>query len=62
MRRIGPVLISALLVWLGSTAIPISASPTAVTYYVSSSAGNDNNNDLSEATPFATIAKVNALN
>ena len=62
MRRIGLVLISALLFWLGSTAIPISASPTAVTYYVSSSAGNDSNNGLSEAAPFATIAKVNALN
>ena len=33
------------------------------TYYVSSSEGNDNNNNgLSEGAPFATIARVNALN
>lgn len=46
---------------LGAT-LPLSASPTAVTYYVSSSTGNDNDDGLSEDTAFATIAKVNALN
>ncbi|MBN2002773.1 MAG: right-handed parallel beta-helix repeat-containing protein [Anaerolineae bacterium] len=40
---------------------PVKAAPQAQTYYVSTS-GNDNNNGLSEATPFATIGKVNSLN
>ena len=34
----------------------------ATNYFVSSSEGNDSNNGLSEATPFASIAKVNSLN
>lgn len=34
----------------------------AVTYYVSSSLGNDANDGLSEATPFKTMPKVNGLN
>jgi hypothetical protein len=38
------------------------ASPTVMTYYVSSSTGNDNNNGLSPSSAFATIGKVNALN
>ncbi|MBN1890705.1 MAG: right-handed parallel beta-helix repeat-containing protein [Thermoflexales bacterium] len=32
-----------------------------MTYYVSSSSGSDSNNGTSEATPFGTIAQVNAL-
>ncbi len=56
---------AALLILLSLLAViaaPGAASPTAVTYYVSSSMGNDNNNGLSAANAFATIAKVNALN
>lgn len=34
----------------------------AVTYYVSFSTGNDANNGLSQAAPFKSITKVNALN
>jgi hypothetical protein len=41
---------------------PVSALPSEVTYYVSSSLGNDSNNGLSESSPFATVAKVNTLN
>ena len=62
MPRIRTISIIALLVWLGMAARPIFARPTAVTYYVSSSSGNDNHDGLSEANAFATIAKVNALN
>jgi hypothetical protein len=62
MLRIRLAVIFLLLVAVFSAALPLSASPTAVTYYVSSSSGNDNNDGLSEAQPFATIAKVNALN
>jgi uncharacterized repeat protein (TIGR01451 family) len=36
-------------------------SPSGTIYYVSSSQGNDNNNGLSESTPFATVSKVNSL-
>jgi len=46
-----------------ATMTPIAALlPNAVTYYVSSSAGNDANNGLSTGAPFATIGKVNGLN
>jgi hypothetical protein len=62
MLRTGLALTFMLLVVLIATALPLSASPTAVTYYISSSSGNDGNNGLSEANAFATIAKVNALN
>ncbi len=34
---------------------------SAATYYVSSSAGNDNNNGTSDQTPFASITRVNQL-
>jgi hypothetical protein len=51
-----------LLGTLFSITQPLSASPAAVTYYVSSSSGNDNNTGLSAGSAFATIAKVNALN
>jgi hypothetical protein len=54
-------LIFILFVAVFSAAPPLSASPVAVTYYVSSSTGDDNNTGLSEASAFATIAKVNAL-
>jgi hypothetical protein len=40
----------------------LAQSPAAAIYYVSSSAGNDNNNGLSLGAPFATIGKVNGLN
>jgi hypothetical protein len=54
-----------ILVWLlllGLPVVPALADPAAVTYYVSSSTGNDSYNGLSEGTPFATIDKVNTLN
>lgn len=38
-----------------------AARASIATYYVSSHDGNDGNNGLSPATPFATIAKVNSL-
>ena len=41
---------------------PRPAAPAGTTYYVSSWLGNDSNNGLSEAKPFATIGKVNGLN
>ncbi len=62
MPRVRTISIIALIVWLGTITQPISASPTAVAYYVSSSTGDDNHDGLSEANAFATIAKVNALN
>lgn len=43
--------------------IATSVSAAGTVYYVSSSEGHDtNNNGLSAASPFATIAKVNSLN
>ena len=62
MPRFRLALMFGLLVAFVTTASPISASPTAVTYYVASSTGNDSHDGLSEANAFATIAKVNALN
>ncbi len=50
------------IVLLVLAAAPGAATPTAETYYVSSSFGNDTNNGLSEGTPFASINKVNSLN
>jgi hypothetical protein len=41
---------------------PFSANANAVTYYVSSSTGDDSHTGLSAASPLATIAKVNTLN
>lgn len=52
----------ALLVCLGVQPLPVTAATKAATYYVSSSLGSDGNNGLSEGSPFATIARVNALN
>jgi hypothetical protein len=62
MLRTGLALVFIVLVVFVIAASPSSASPTAVIYYVSSSTGNDNDDGLSEANAFATIAKVNALN
>ncbi len=50
----------------GVSSLPGAAAPgpqlsSGVTYYVSSSLGNDSNDGLSEAKPFATISKVNGL-
>jgi len=42
-------------------ASPVSALPSAATYYVSSSAGDDDNDGLSQASPLATVARVNEL-
>ncbi len=41
--------------------LPAPALPTAKTYYVSSSQGNDHNTGLSESDPLATISTVNSL-
>lgn len=41
--------------------LPPLVSAQAVTYYVSSTSGNDANDGLSETTPWQTIAKVNAV-
>ena len=38
-----------------------TAAPQAVTYYVSQSMGNDDNDGFSESSPFKTVAKVNTL-
>ena len=62
MLRTGLALVFIVLVLFVIATSPSSASPTAVTYYVSSSTGNDSDDGLSEANAFATIAKVNALN
>ena len=43
-----------------ATATP--ASPSAATYYVSSSLGNDGNDGLSLDSPLVSVARVNALN
>ena len=37
------------------------ATPSAITYYVSRSLGNDSNNGLSENSPFTSVGKVNNL-
>jgi hypothetical protein len=50
------------LILLAAIARPAVAVPTAATYYVSSSTGNDGNDGLSETSPLATVAKVNTLN
>jgi len=44
-----------------STLASQPTAPSALTYYVSSSSGNDNNNGLSESQPFETVSKVNSL-
>ena len=62
MPRIKLALLCCLIICLATTALPLSAGPTAVTYFVSSSSGNDSDTGLSAANAFATIAKVNALN
>ncbi|PKN93179.1 MAG: hypothetical protein CVU44_12180 [Chloroflexi bacterium HGW-Chloroflexi-6] len=53
-----------LIVSLAVTSPAAAATPHAptVTYYVSSSAGNDGYNGLAEGTAFATVGKVNSLN
>ncbi len=61
MSRTRILSVIALLVWLVMAARPTVARPTALTYYVSSSTGNDNHDGLSEANAFASIAKVNSL-
>jgi hypothetical protein len=49
-----PFLLAPVLIFLASTA-------WAATYYVDATIGRDTNNGLSEATPWKTISKVNAL-
>ena len=40
---------------------PVVVVGTGITYYVSASVGDDANDGLTEATPFQTLARVNAL-
>ncbi|MBN1876846.1 MAG: right-handed parallel beta-helix repeat-containing protein [Anaerolineae bacterium] len=42
-------------------AVPWATIQAGLTYYVSSSEGNDGNDGLSEETPFSTVSKVNTL-
>jgi parallel beta-helix repeat protein len=53
------------LVILSLTGLPVAAqsrlAPSGITYYVSSSLGNDSNNGLSENSPYASVGKVNSL-
>ena len=58
--RIGSIIIGLTILGLLFSPSPAATAPS--TYYVSSASGSDSNNGLSEGTPFASIAKVNALN
>jgi hypothetical protein len=53
--------ILALLSFAGTATFPLPAVNSPVTYYVSSSSGDDINNGLSAGAPFATISKANSL-
>ena len=53
----GLMLISAQTSGLAAPA----AAPSALTYYVSSSAGDDDNDGLTEGSPFETVSKINTL-
>jgi hypothetical protein len=55
------ICIVAFFACLGAQVRPVSALPSAATYYVSSSTGDDSNDGLSEGSPLATIGRVNAL-
>jgi len=55
------IYIVAFIACLGAQVRPVSALPSAVTYYVSNSTGDDSNDGLSESSPLATIGRVNAL-
>ncbi len=46
---------------LASSQTTTLAPQDGMTYYVSSSTGDDSNNGLSENNPFATIGKANSL-
>ncbi len=61
MRSLKILCLTAFCLCLGIQALPVAAQPGSATYYVSSSQGNDSNSGLSESSPFATIARVNAL-
>lgn len=64
MKRIWMAGLICLLSWLGAGVSGWggqAAALTANTYYVSSSAGNDANDGLSEGTPLRSIARVNGL-
>jgi len=49
-----------LLPIISSSHFSIISDAWSATYYVDATNGNDSNNGLSEATPWKTIAKVNA--
>lgn len=54
-------LLGIALLSLSPHAATAPAGPTAQTYYVSSSSGDDDNDGLSEGSPFASVGKVNSL-
>jgi hypothetical protein len=62
MRFTGFLCVLAFIVLPGLAVVPFQKASSAVTYYVSSSTGNDVNNGLSPGAPFKTISKVNTLN
>ncbi|MFN2286631.1 MAG: glycoside hydrolase, partial [Anaerolineae bacterium] len=55
------VLMALLMVLLAKPGVVQAVPRAGQTYYVSSSTGDDDNNGLSEAEPFATVSKVNGL-
>jgi len=61
MRSLKILCLTAFCLCLGIQALPVAAQPSSTTYYVSSSQGNDSNSGLSESSPFATVARVDAL-
>ena len=55
------VLMALLMVLLAKPGVVQAVPRAGQTYYVSSFAGDDDNDGLSEAEPFATVSKVNGL-
>jgi len=62
MRKLRIALAFAFILLSNFSVSLVRAMPAAVTYYVSSSTGNDNNNGLTQNSPFASVGKVNSLN
>jgi hypothetical protein len=60
-KPLGALLGVALLVSFFLAPAPRAARAADTTYYVSSSAGNDDNDGLTELTPFETVGEVNSL-
>jgi len=65
IKKIFPILagLGLLFALVRTTALAAQTmAPSATTYYVSKSMGDDNNNGLSEGAPFENISKINNLN